>query len=322
MLINALVKSAEKEVKVGMFETINVTIKVLLLNEEEAFNYLYKGEKIDTELITQLINISKQLIAISQDYSNQCEQVEQDPYFDTIFHQIIEKQMSSVTATSKVQDAERLEKFKEHLQDILQKFKAAERRMLLVIRARALKDPLYEAYCEYEQLKIFLKLNLAYVESLFKKPFDDYEKLLRRLKSKMLSEREVKDLLEAFRGDAASRMPSIENHYKTEIAFTKVREYELVEAKVKEGKIGLGSAKVNTDVRVKLIGDACSELRQNRFYLKAIELKEKQKQLLMQTFEYGSVEEQEAILCRNPSCKAKVALVAHCPQCYTENNQV
>ena len=145
MLINALVKSAEKEVKVGMFETINVTIKVLLLNEEEAFNYLYKGEKIDTELITQLINISKQLIAISQDYSNQCEQVEQDPYFDTIFHQIVEKQMSSVTATSKVQDAERLEKFKEHLQDILQKFKAAERRMLLVIRARALKDPLYEA---------------------------------------------------------------------------------------------------------------------------------------------------------------------------------
>ena len=66
--------------------------------------------------------------------------------------------------------------------------------MLLVLRARALKDPLYEAYCEYEQLKIFLKLNLAYVESLFKKPFDEYDKLLRRLKQKMLSEREVKDL--------------------------------------------------------------------------------------------------------------------------------
>ena len=93
-----------------------------------------------------------------------------------------------------------MESFKEHLHDILRKFKDAERRMLLVLRARALRDPLYEAYCEYEQLKIFLKLNLAYVESLFKKPFDDYDKLLRRLKQKMLSEREVKDLLEAFRG--------------------------------------------------------------------------------------------------------------------------
>lgn len=87
MLIQALVKSAEKEVKVGMFETINVTIKVLLLNEEEAFNFMHsKGERFDTELITQLLYISKQLMTISQEYSSQCEQVEQDPYFDTVFH--------------------------------------------------------------------------------------------------------------------------------------------------------------------------------------------------------------------------------------------
>lgn len=87
MLINALVKSAEKEVRVGMFETLNVTIKVLLLNEEEAFNFMQnKGEKFDTELITQLIYISKQLMTISQDYADQCEAVEQDMYFETIFH--------------------------------------------------------------------------------------------------------------------------------------------------------------------------------------------------------------------------------------------
>ena len=39
--------------------------------------------------------------------------------------------------------------------------------MLLIVRAKQLNDPLYEAYCEYEQLKIFVKMNLIYGKSLF-----------------------------------------------------------------------------------------------------------------------------------------------------------
>ena len=92
-------------------------------------------------------------------------------------------------------------------------------------------------------------MNLAYVETLFKQPFGDYERLLKRLKSKMISEREVKNILEAFNGDR-NKFLELEYHLKTEIAFTKVKKHQLVEAKVKEGKIALGSEKVNTDVRV------------------------------------------------------------------------
>ena len=55
--------------------------------------------------------------------------------------------MAATIGSSKVHD---VESFREHLHDILQKFKAAERRMLLVLRARALEDPLYDAFCEYE----------------------------------------------------------------------------------------------------------------------------------------------------------------------------
>ena len=87
------------------------------------------------------------------------------------------------------------------------------------------------------------------METLFKQPFADYERLLKRLKSKMISEREVKNILEAYNGDN-KKIAALENHFKTEIAFTKVKKHELVEAKVKEGKIALGSEKVNTDVRV------------------------------------------------------------------------
>lgn len=36
-----------------------------------------------------------------------------------------------------------------------------------------------------------------------------------------------------------------------------------------------------------MMEDACEDLRHQRFFLKALELKEKEKNLLVQTFEYG-----------------------------------
>ena len=63
-------------------------------------------------------------------------------------------------------------------------------------------------------------------------------------------------------------------YLKTEIAFTKMKHSEVVERKVKEAKLDLGAEKIDIDVRVKLMEDACSDLRQNRYFLKALELKE------------------------------------------------
>ena len=37
-----------------------------------------------------------------------------------------------------------------------------ERRMILVIKAQQFTDPMYKAFCEYEQLKIFIRMNLDY----------------------------------------------------------------------------------------------------------------------------------------------------------------
>ena len=49
----------------------------------------------------------------------------------------------------------------------------------------------------------------------------------------------------------------------------------------------MGAEKIDIDVRVKMMEDACEDLRHQRFFLKALELKEKEKNLLVQTFEYG-----------------------------------
>ena len=104
-------------------------------------------------------------------------------------------------------------------------------------------------------------MNLAYGKTLFKTPFVEYKKLLQKIKSKMVSPDDVKETLE--KGDSSKNLEEElrTNHLKTEIAFTKVKEHELVESKVQEGKIELGAAKIGIDVRVQLIEDACHDLR-------------------------------------------------------------
>ena len=49
---------------------------------------------------------------------------------------------------------------------------------------------------------------------------------------------------------------------------------------MKEAKLDLGAEKIDIDVRVKMMEDACEDLRHQRFFLKALELKEKEKNLL------------------------------------------
>ena len=76
-------------------------------------------------------------------------------------------------------------------------------------------------------------------------------------------------------------------HFKTEIAFSHVKQHQLVEASCDRGRLALGSANIELDLRVRLMKTACNQLRLNRFFLMAIELKEKEKNLLMQSFAYG-----------------------------------
>ena len=76
-------------------------------------------------------------------------------------------------------------------------------------------------------------------------------------------------------------------HLKTEIAFSAVKKHEIVESNCQRGRLALGSANIELDLRVQLMQEACNQLRQNRFFLMAIELKEKEKNLLIQSFAYG-----------------------------------
>ena len=65
-LIRGLVSRAVEEVKVEMFETLNITIQVILLNEEEVF--MHKSGKVsstDTDILTQLVLLCKQILSSS-----------------------------------------------------------------------------------------------------------------------------------------------------------------------------------------------------------------------------------------------------------------
>ena len=53
--------------------------------------------------------------------------------------------------------------------------------MLLRVAEKSNSDLLYRGFCEYEQLKIFIEMNLDYINEFFQKPFTKYEKLLKDL---------------------------------------------------------------------------------------------------------------------------------------------
>ena len=67
--------------------------------------------------------------------------------------------------------------------------------MLLLVRAKEMNDPLYSAFCEYEQLKYFIRMNLVYGRELFIDPFNTLTNLLKDMRKKMLTPNEVKTVL-------------------------------------------------------------------------------------------------------------------------------
>mmetsp|Transcript_15796 Transcript_15796/g.21379 ORF Transcript_15796/g.21379 Transcript_15796/m.21379 type:complete len:85 (+) Transcript_15796:268-522(+) len=64
-----------------------------------------------------------------------------------------------------------------------------ERRILLLrVAEKSYSDMLYRGFCEYEQLKIFMEMNLDYITEFFERPFTKYKKLLTELQNNMIAE--------------------------------------------------------------------------------------------------------------------------------------
>lgn len=81
-----------------------------------------------------------------------------------------------------------------------------------------------------------------------------------------------------------AKTKTLSAHLRTEIAFSHVKHHEFIESSRERGLL-LGSADLN--IRIEKMQNACRELRKNKFFLLAVELKEKEKNLLMQKFAYG-----------------------------------
>lgn len=120
-LVRALRECTEKEIRVDMFETLNVMMQVLILYEEEAFMHkVMTGEELNTELLTELVLTCKPIIDICEDYQLECIKVENDENYETIFYTILKHQIIKVKGFARNKFHE---EFSNHLDDILDQFK-------------------------------------------------------------------------------------------------------------------------------------------------------------------------------------------------------
>ena len=71
--------------------------------------------------------------------------------------------------------------FISHLVTIMEKFKQIERRILLLKISERNQDLLYRGFCQYEQLKIFMSMNLDYITQIFSNPLEKYKRLLTQI---------------------------------------------------------------------------------------------------------------------------------------------
>ena len=168
-VIENMRKAVAKEAKNNTFFTLKNMLKLLFHYEQEYFK-LKSADKID--MLTQLVRICQTLKDFSETYKSEFEQMEMNPEYETCLF----KQLTEVYEHFRKEDKRR--EFVDHLSDILSKFKQIERRILLLKIAERNQDLLYRGFCEYEQLKIFMNMNLDYVSNIFSVPLRKYIKLL------------------------------------------------------------------------------------------------------------------------------------------------
>ena len=120
-----------------------------------------------------------------------------------------------------------------------------------------------------------MNMNLDYISAIFSNPLDKYKRLLSQISVKMQADYDddsdngglIMDNMESMGDSAASIAKSGAAivaryaHFKTEIAFYHVKEHELVESSCQKGRLALGSANIELDLRVQLMQSACNQLR-------------------------------------------------------------
>ena len=83
--------------------------------------------------------------------------MELDPEYDTCLFRAIQ-----VVYERYRRDDKRPE-FVSYLNDVMVKFRKIERRIILLKIAERHQDLLYRGFCQYEQLKMFMRMNLDYI---------------------------------------------------------------------------------------------------------------------------------------------------------------
>lgn len=176
VVVDAMRKATSKEAKYNCFHTCTNLLKLLFFYEQEYFK-LKNPDKLD--LLTQLVRICQILDEHSQNYKDEFEFIERDPEYDSCLF----KQLQQVYEYFRRED--KRPEFAAHLDGILRKFRRVERRILLLKIAERNQDLLYRGFCEYEQLKIFMHMNLDYISAIFSNPLEKYKRLLLQIQAKM-----------------------------------------------------------------------------------------------------------------------------------------
>ena len=169
IVVEKMRKCMQKEVEQGSFNTCHALIRLLFNYEQEYFN-MKSDNKLD--MLSQLVRICRMLSEHSPNYKEDFyNKIEQDPNYESILFAMISGVQRDFRDTDK--------RFETHLSEILKRFRAIERRILLLrVAEKSNSDLLYRGFCEYEQLKIFMENDLDYITEFFERPFTKYKKLL------------------------------------------------------------------------------------------------------------------------------------------------
>ena len=97
-----------------MFETLKCTLKILFYNQEEAFQ---NNDNLKNDLLTQIVLIAKGVLCNCPAYKNECDFLQPDSEYETLFMGILRDQIESIDY--KKRDPE----FKAHLNSLLQDFR-------------------------------------------------------------------------------------------------------------------------------------------------------------------------------------------------------
>lgn len=116
-------RAIQKEAKFGCFYTCHNLLKLFFYYEQEYFK-LRNPDKLD--MLTELVRICQILNEHSQNYKDEFAMMELDPVYETCLYIELKKVHGQFKREDKRTD------FLNHLDKIMEKFRAIERRILLL----------------------------------------------------------------------------------------------------------------------------------------------------------------------------------------------